>query len=72
MRYRLVAVSQEHPEGGSLTVERKSSEPRLNFAASTGRCAVTSAQKWYYNVESLTTLCIAESVTMLHAIIVES
>ena len=27
MRYRLVAVSQEHPEGGSLTVERKSSEP---------------------------------------------
>ena len=36
MRYRLVAVSQEHPEGGSLTVERKSSEPRLNFAASTG------------------------------------
>ena len=44
MRYRLVAVPQEHPEGGSLAVERKSFEVLKISQLLLGRCAVTSAQ----------------------------
>ena len=67
MRYRLVAVSLEHPEGGSLTVERKSSEPSKFRSFYWG--GVRPLQP---SADRSGTRCIAESLTTLHAIIVES
>ena len=67
MRYRLVAVSQEHPEGGSLTVERKSSEPSKFHSFYWG--GVWSRQP---SEDRSGIKCIAESLTTSHPIIVES
>ena len=70
MRYRLVAVSQEHPEGGSLTVERKSSEPS-KFRSFYWR-GVRSLQPRLPSADRSDIRSIAESLATLHAIIVES